>query len=215
MKLNAYETARFYRMFKSLVQYINNLDNLIEDAEDFRTAEFDDPQALDQIFRYGFKDRYLIEAYLSVNPDDFSTEELDIIRKWPEGIDGLFYVERITKNGAVLIDESSEKVYLMAGLASSPEELFSGWKLPLQIRVILIPWRDRIIFSAVYSANPDYPDEETKKSLRKFIWKHAGQIRLLKPFAQNPETVKRNSEMEPAIFLQGAEAWSESRMTGN
>ena len=58
-------------------------------------------------------------------------------------------LERHLKRGSVFISLEDEQVYMVGGILSSWEEMIPQADLPILLRAILIPFKDKIIYDSI------------------------------------------------------------------
>ncbi|PSB24135.1 hypothetical protein C7B82_28350 [Stenomitos frigidus ULC18] len=95
-----------------------------------------------------YADHTLIDTFLKDNPQDFSSEKLAIVEQWKNLISGDFYIERILKKYTIFIAED-DQVYGVWGLQNDFDEMFHPSQLPLLVRAVLLPFKDKIIYDGL------------------------------------------------------------------
>ena len=74
----------------------------------------------------------LIDEYLNYI-EDITDHDRELILSWKCCITGRFVLERILKNGAILISAEDGEVYQVSGIISTWDEMFGYARLPLII----------------------------------------------------------------------------------
>lgn len=136
----------FYRLYHSLLFYVNIRHKIIDGLKrpaDLHKLNLDDLQKL--------KDRLylspdLIDSFVKDNTENFSPLELEIASTWKNFVKGRFYIVRHLKNYTVFLDSRDPaKAYGVLGIITSFEEMV-GPNLPIVVEVVLLPFKNRIIY---------------------------------------------------------------------
>ncbi|MCX6031346.1 MAG: hypothetical protein NT169_18865 [Chloroflexi bacterium] len=97
---------------------------------------------------YGRPD--LLQQYLAANPDRFPTDELLIVAGWRLHIAGDFYIMKHLKSFSVLMSaKEPTRLYGVVGLYDPLEVVTRGAPLPVLVKAVLLPFRDRIIYDGL------------------------------------------------------------------
>ncbi|MEY8308381.1 hypothetical protein AAK899_02520 [Erysipelotrichaceae bacterium 51-3] len=154
MALSNKEVILFYKLWLSLLQFVNNHYHISDSLPKVLEQPVGlDVQAIARVASYLFEHLNIVDEYLSENPDHFDDEKLEIIRTWKYPVKGYFYVERILKKGAMLISLDGE-VYCVSSLVSSWEEMVRNQSLPVIIQTVLLPFKDQITYASVMQGEP-------------------------------------------------------------
>jgi len=154
LKLSKNDYQLFYKLMWSLQFFAKEKTDMfpeIDNLEDY--TELSMEEKLD-VRNYLFDNLNLIDEYIGVNPQNFSTDELDIVKSWKKAIKSDFFIERILKKHSIFIDEKDEnktKVYAVVGLVSSFNEMIPKNHLPLYINTVLLPFKDKIIYDGLFN----------------------------------------------------------------
>jgi hypothetical protein len=103
MKLSIQDAELFFKLMLSLQNYVNLKWGILPGV-----TTVDEYQQFPSKEKIKVRDKLyenieLIDAYFEENPQDFSGEELEIIRGWKEFCSGDFFVERLLKKHAIFI----------------------------------------------------------------------------------------------------------------
>ncbi len=146
MVLSESDVKLFYRLYHSLLFYVNIRHKIIDGLKrpaDLHKLNLDDLQKL--------KDRLylspdLIDSFVKANTENFSPLELEIVSTWKNFVKGRFYIVRHLKNYTVFLDSRDPaKAYGVLGIITSFEEMI-GPHLPIVVEVVLLPFKNRIIY---------------------------------------------------------------------
>jgi len=147
MKLSPAETKLFYKLRDSWLIFANReLQILPTDipVDRLRTQPI---EAVAELSDVAADRTDLLEQYLELNPDQLPPDALSIITAWRHRIKGQFYILKHLKAYSVLM--STEKpihLYAVLGLYDSIEDLIGKATLPVLVRTVLLPFRDRITY---------------------------------------------------------------------
>ena len=144
MRLSDEDAKLFYRLWLPLLDYVNEKRGINSNLRDISLSEHLNPIEVKEIADVLWEDVSLIDEYLS-GRQDIVGDDREIISGWKRCVRGQFILERILKNGAILISLENDSVYQVSGIISSWKEMFGYAHLPLMIQAALIPFRDIII----------------------------------------------------------------------
>ena len=147
MKLTTQDTEIFFRLMWSLQSYVNQKLGILP-----QITTVDDYQLLTSREKIPVRDALydnieLIDAYLQENPQQFLTEELDIIKSWKQFIRSEFFIERFLKKHTIFI--GNENVYGVLALYESFEDLLPFVRLPHYTKAVLLPFKSKIIYDGI------------------------------------------------------------------
>lgn len=146
MVLSESDVTLFYRLYHSLLFYVNLRHKIIGGLNrpaDIHKLNLDDLQKLKDRL-YLFPD--LIDSFVKDNTENFSPLELEIVSTWKNFVKGRFYIVRHLKNYTVFLDSRDPaKAYGVLGIITSFEEMV-GSHLPIVVEVVLLPFKNRIIY---------------------------------------------------------------------
>ena len=147
MQLTTQDAEIFYRLMLSLQLYVNQKLGILP-----QITTVDEYQILTSREKIPVRDALfdnieLIDAYLQENPQQFITEELDIIKSWKQFIRGEFFIERFLKKFTIFI--GNEDVYGVLGLYESFEDLLPFVRLPYYVKAVLLPFKSKIIYDGI------------------------------------------------------------------
>ena len=138
------DRKRFFRLFLPLLDHTNRKLKINQLRPLEGPAAMNTGAAM-QVAEALWADPSLIDAYLQEQGNAFSPQEQDILRSWKRCVKGKFLLERHLKNGTIMISMESGAVYLVRGIQSSLEEMFSRYSLPLLVEASLLPYKGVII----------------------------------------------------------------------
>ena len=146
--LSEKDSSFFYELFTPLLIFTDKrldvLKNAIEDIDGTKVV-MDYDEALASISDELWKNPSLLDAYMEETT--LSEEQKALLQSWKRYVQGKFAVVRHQKNGSVLVDIETEKVYRVKGIIDTLEDMLAGFPLPFVIQTTLLPFKDVIITS--------------------------------------------------------------------
>jgi hypothetical protein len=152
MLLDPQDAKLFFRLYPGLMFFVNQ--RLEVTPDNFSTpTEF---AALSPQVQLKVRDALLarvdlIESFVAENPFHFSEDELDIVRSWRHLVTGRFYVFRELKKYTVFLSTSNPTVAYGVLAFSQPFEEMIGPHLPILVQVVLLPFKDKIVYDGMMS----------------------------------------------------------------
>ncbi len=149
MKLPKEDAKTFYRLFHSLLIYTNRkfkITDSINSPEDLMELSLEEINKLrDKLY----KQTVLIDSFISENPLNFLTNELEIISSWKNFVKSTFYIFRYLKNYTIFLGTNDPpKAYGVLALKSPLEEIIGPY-LPIMVKAVLLPFKNIIIYDSI------------------------------------------------------------------
>ncbi len=94
----------------------------------------------------------LIESYVNENPAHLPPGELDIVRSWRHLIADKFYVLRELKKYTVLLSTTDPAIAYGVLALSQPFEDLIGPFLPVLTQMVLLPFKDKIVYDGLLTS---------------------------------------------------------------
>ncbi len=154
MNLSKEDSAFFFRLYRSVLAYTNRQLNILPGvgtAEEVARLPQQDVVKLREEFH---GDVELLTRYLDENPCGFSPEDLAIVAPWRQRVSGDFYILRHLKAYTVFASEKPTHLYGVLGLEQPIQDVLHGTALPVRVRAVLLPFRDRIIYDGFIGFYP-------------------------------------------------------------
>ena len=150
MNLSNEESALFFKLWFSLLAYANRhlqvVPGIVE-PEDI----LDEPR--EQVVKIRdalVKHPELLESYIRENPATLPPEELAVVSSWRHWVSGDFFVVRFLKPYAVFLSSKEPgHLYGVISLYDPLEKVLGGGPVPIYVRVLLLPFRQRIIYDGI------------------------------------------------------------------
>ena len=152
MNLSPDESQRFYRIWWSLLSYVNGQKSLgidfpenplidgvdVQDALKIRNALWESPDCL--------------QGFVEHNPDGLPECDLALAASWSGRVSGNFYVMRHLKKHSIFLSRSNQPVaYGVIGIVSALEDCLHP-PPPVLIKAVLLPFEGKIIYDGLISS---------------------------------------------------------------
>ena len=151
MRLQPEEAGLFFQMFLPLLDYVNQKYHVTAKPVYF-TGESVNTEDAAEVAQFLWERTNIIDDYLLETT--LSKEQEEIMLSWKKCIPGTFIIERHLKKGSIFISTDNNFIYLVKGITSSWEEMFSGISTPIIVNTALLPFRDVIISDGLASTFP-------------------------------------------------------------
>ena len=153
MNLPTPETDLYYKLQGSLLAFANRqLKILPEDTPPDQVRK----QPVDQVVKLRdacYAKPAILGEYLATNPDRLPAAELLIVAGWRHLVAGDFYIMKYLKSYAVFMTaKDPTRLYGVFGLYDPIEVATRGAPLPVLVKAVLLPFRDRIIYDGLLNA---------------------------------------------------------------
>jgi hypothetical protein len=97
-----------------------------------------------------YADPNALESFIAENPEAFPPDELSIVASWRHRVSGDFYIVRYWKRYTIFLHAAEpERLYAVLGLRDPIEKIFAGRPLPIYVRAVLLPFKDKIIYDGL------------------------------------------------------------------
>jgi len=160
------DAVLFHRLYQPLLVYAAQRTSV---ASGVRTTKDLPSLGKDKLIAirdqcYGRQD--LIEQFCQANPFGFTPEDLESVRMWKHHVKGTFFAVKVTKEGALFLDERKDgKAYLVQPLLSTFEELLPA-RPPVRMDAVLLPFKGRIVYDGLLGTYPIYFGGGMSRSIR-------------------------------------------------
>ncbi len=164
MKLSEQEAKLFFQLMWALQFYVNQKLKIhpeIQRIDDYADSSTEQKVKVREAL---YENLEFFDSFVQKNPQNFSEEKLAVVSSWKKFIIGQFFIERLLKKYAVLIQE--DKVYGVLGLSQGFDELTYHSNLPLYIETILLPFKGKIIYDGLLGFRNIYFGGGIKRNLK-------------------------------------------------
>jgi hypothetical protein len=190
MTLSKQDADLFFQLMLSLHFFVNeklNINsNITTNTELSQEEKFTIRETL-------FEQPHLIDEYIVTNPEQFDKDKLFIVQQWKKFIKEEFYIERYLKNHAIFI--SGENAYAVVALYQEFDEIIDKSHLPLCTKVILLPFKGKIIYDGLIESYNVHFGGGIKRSLKETYMKAKQNGRIITTLENIKES---NITLEPA-----------------
>lgn len=148
--LNRRDADLFYKLYLSLLDFTNCKYNVEPKIKKIYKQSYIDPKLLISINDYLFNNKNIIDEYVSSNPNDFSSEELEIIEGFKSAIKSdNFIVVGFEREYTQILSEDG-KMYMVKGIRENLYDIISE-ELPVFISTTLLMFKGKIVFNSFLS----------------------------------------------------------------
>ena len=168
MKLQKSDANLFFKLMWSLHLYANGRLRLYPRlGSNLKRYASTRTEIKNEIRTAVYDNYYLLDEFITENPQRFTAVELRLLRSWRQAIMGDFYVERFLKQGAIFISRSpNPQIFLVQGLHESLADFFADYDLPLLVSSVLLPFKGRIIYDGLLDVYDVALNSKIKRDLR-------------------------------------------------
>jgi len=151
VNLDPAEVGLYYKLHFSVLAYANRRLGVVAGCTDWVGVNRCRQEEKAEMREAFYEHPELLEEFLAENPEGLPRDELGIIASWRQRVAGDFYIVRYLKKYTVFLGVKPERLYGVLGLADPLEMMFAGHPLPVYVRGVLLPFRDRIIYDGLLS----------------------------------------------------------------
>lgn len=151
MKLSKQEAELYYELMWALQYFVNQKLNLLPSIDTLEDYVIYPTEEKFKVREALFKDKKWFDLFVQENPQQFSEDNLSVIKKWQNFIKGEFYIERFLKKQAIFIAQDN-RVFGVCGINDGFDEMIHPSNLPLLVRTVLLPFEGRIIYDGLFES---------------------------------------------------------------
>ena len=148
MILEQNDAELFYSLWLPLLDFVNIKYNVNPNLKKIGVSEKLDPNEVKAIADFVWSHTNVIDDYLGKTAV-LTEEHRSIIADLKRCRPGQYILERNLKKGSVFIDAEAQSVYMVCGIYSSWAEMFGCRPLPVLMKAVLLPFRDKIITDGI------------------------------------------------------------------
>ena len=156
MYLEQSDRNLFFRLYFDLLHCFNIKHKIVKRFGDGRFPKSVDSGDVFQVREKLFENPEWIDEYIQKYGGDFTEEERGIIESWRDNfIKDNFIVIRYLAKYSVFMRETEKddtKLYGIIGLNHPFAELFDKNALPIMVKALLLPFKDKIIYDGLINA---------------------------------------------------------------
>ena len=147
-KLADEDCKRFYKLFFTLLDYVNDKTKANPNVRNIAKAKSIDPYDVQTVVNVLWERPDLIDGFLK-DSLSLSERDLELVSSWKRCVIGNFILDRILKKGAILISVETKEVYQVSGIISTWGEMFGLARLPVVFKTALMPFEGVIITNSL------------------------------------------------------------------
>ncbi|RLG13343.1 MAG: hypothetical protein DRN71_05015 [Candidatus Nanohalarchaeota archaeon] len=151
MKLTADEIGEFFKLYKSLIFYINTKKKLIDGLES--PYDVDMSNDIAELRNFAVKDHSLIDSFVGENPFKFTDDELKTVESWKKGILSKFLIVKYDKDYTMFFHPETRRCYGVLYLNDSFGKMLGPY-LPVHLETWIIPFNGKIIYDGLILSSP-------------------------------------------------------------
>ncbi|SLM32110.1 conserved hypothetical protein [Desulfamplus magnetovallimortis] len=195
MKLTEQEARKFFNLMWALQYFVNKKLAIIPDIKSVdEYAECNTEEKI-EVRKALYKDKKYFDMFVKENPQNFSEEDLSVIREWKNFIDGDFHIERFLKKYTVFI--RGDQVYGVMGLYQGVDELIHSSHLPLYVKTVLLPYKGKIVYDGLFQSYNIYFGGGIKRELKESYMIAKQNNRIIETLEYSPKTTKKKEAAKP------------------
>lgn len=150
MNLSESDIVLFYKLWYALIWGINQNHGIVSPFEKPIYGQRADQQILLAVRNELWQNPHWIDEFLEDNEfGEFNEAERGILTRWRnEFVRGSFIIMQHTKKYSVFMDDKSKTLYGVNGISDSFRDMIPSSALPIMVKAVLIPFKDRIIYDS-------------------------------------------------------------------
>jgi len=154
MKLSKEEVELFYKLYHSLLLYVNEKFDIVKGINSPRDFKRCPIEEINNIRDRLYEHPALINSFVIENPLNLSSDELKIISNWKNFVKGSFLIFRYLKDYTIFLSpDEPPKAYGVLALTSTFKEMLGPY-LPIMVEAVLLPFNDKIVYDSILIPYP-------------------------------------------------------------
>lgn len=144
MLLSADDAELFFRLYRSLMWFVNDRLRIVPDIGSPDEFSALPPKRRLEVRKVFLNEAHLIESFVNENPANLSEEETDIVFSWKHQVSGRFYAFRQLKKHMIFLPADGSLVAYGVVALTEPFESLIGPHLPVMAETVLMPFKDEL-----------------------------------------------------------------------
>lgn len=141
----------FYKLYFAVLDYTNKKYNINPDIRKIYKQEGLDVRDLSPINDYLWKNKSIIDEFISLNPNNMTKEELDIISGFKSAVTSdKFVITGFEREYTEFLSDDG-KIYMVKGIRSNFDELIAKEDIPVIVSTTLLMFKDNIVYNSFFS----------------------------------------------------------------
>ena len=149
MKLQQQEKTIFFNNWLGLLAFVNDKYKLIEDFGHPESPVGIQLQDIVKLKTKLWENAETIDEYID-SVWDMPRSDIQLLKGWKNKIEGNFIIVRHLKNYSVFLNNANNLLYGVIGITDSISEIISAEVLPIMVKTVLLPFKDRIIYDSMF-----------------------------------------------------------------
>ncbi len=151
MNLSHEDADLFFKLMWAVQFYVNSQLKLVRNvpsAEAYKTLSQEKKMKVREAL---YQHIDLLDTFIVENPAKLTPQELEIVASWKRFVAGDFYILKFLKRHTIFVSANdSGQVYAVLGLYDAIEDIFYGYRPPIWVRTVLLPFKGRIIYDGLF-----------------------------------------------------------------
>lgn len=203
MNLQPDECEQFYRIWWSLLSYVNKEMQLFSDFPSQPENSHIKQQDVAVIRNALWASDRLLQDFIDSNPNNLSDADLELATSWKNRVAAKFFIVRhLQKHSLFLNDSDKPIVYGVIGIISPIAEILP-YEPPIMVDAVLLPFGNKIIFDSLLNSYPIRFGGGIRKNLNNQL-RHAKELRgvitSLDATDQNEAIINGNQQILIAFY---------------
>ena len=203
MNLQPNECEQFYRIWWSLLSYVNKQMKLFDDFPSPLESSNIKQQDAAVIRNALWASDRLLQDFIDSNPNNLSDADLELAASWKNRVAAKFFILRhLQKHSLFLNDSDKPIVYGVIGIISPIAEILP-YEPPIMVDAVLLPFGNKIIFDSLLNSYPIRFGSGIRKNLNNQL-RHAKELRgvitSLDATDQNQAIINGNQQILIAFY---------------
>ncbi|RMG33050.1 MAG: hypothetical protein D6732_12545 [Methanobacteriota archaeon] len=199
--LSKSEVAQFYRIHFALLQYTNDRYN-ISAPLDFSNhlGAFSQEQLHEIVLPvrdYLFAHPKIVDEFIQKNPPNLSPEDLKLAKGWKHAVTGQFTIYKHLKAYTLVFSGEKERLYGIWGLGDPLEQVFPKQTLPLMAEMVVLPFKDRLVYDGLVRVYPILFGGGIQRSLKTEVEETQARYGVIIGFASGKPIYETTSNLTP------------------
>ncbi len=203
-KLSEKDKEVFYKLISAVLFYANKRFNVIKNIstkEDFFKTDIKKTIPLRKKI---YENPGIFDDFANENPENFNSEELNIICSWKKFKQGRFVLAKYTKEHAIFFDEKEGRAYGVLGITDSFEDVFEGYA-PILMDIVLLPFKGKITYEGIFVSYNIYFGGGIKRSLKINLGEAIQRYGIITCLDEPAEERKNNDEKMLRFYMGSRE----------
>lgn len=147
--LSKKDAKLFYKIYFGLLEFTNEKYKIKSNLKIYNKEGINPYEISEIVGKLWENKENIVEEFCHINLYKFSSEELEVTRKFKDGIRGLFIIIKFEEEYTAFMNEN--KVYMIKGINDNLDNVISYKKLPSPVITTIIPFKNHLIYDGMLS----------------------------------------------------------------